>query len=315
MTKLLAVFLPHHSNRHKAHAIKAPAIFAYIVFLILLQISLRTLSIPGSSILGISTHISSADIISLTNERRISQGIGAVKENPLLSAAAAAKAQDMLDQNYWAHFAPNGNTPWQFIGKTGYKYSVAGENLARDFDSASAVVVAWMNSPSHKQNLLDNSFTEIGVAVTEGNLKGVNGSLVVQMFAAPANPPAQTVSEKPKSTSNNQSNNNPSESTLSAALGNNSAPDSSGINVDEKATEPIVAGSSSVVTQYKLNPYSIIKTASLIISGFLVLLIAIDIVYVRRNRINRAAHHSVAHVLVFSVFAIVILFISSGSIL
>lgn len=310
MSKLLAIFFPHHSNKHKAHAIKAPAIFSYIVFLILLQIFLRVFSVPGSHVLGISTNISTADIINLTNERRIAQGVRPVKENALLNAAAAAKAKDMIAQNYWAHFAPDGKTPWGFISQAGYKYSVAGENLARDFDTSSAVVVAWMNSPSHKQNLLDNSFTEIGVAVTEGNLNGVNGSLVVQMFASPANPPA-AVEDVKATTQPETQDDNLSSATAAAALAI-----SSETNKPQNPDQSLaVSGNSTVTSSYQLNPYFIIKTASLAISSLLVLLIMVDIVYIRRNRINRALHHSFAHMFVFALFAIVIVFIGSGSIL
>lgn len=308
MTKSLAFFLPHHSNNHKAHAIKAPAIFSYIIFLILLQISLRVFSIPGVHIFGVSTSISTSDIINLTNERRISQGVRPVMENALLNAAAAAKAKDMIAQNYWAHFAPDGKSPWGFISQTGYKYSVAGENLARDFDTSSAVVVAWMNSASHKQNLLDNSFTEIGVAVTEGNLNGVNGSLVVQMFATPANLPS--VVEKAKPAVVPAAFSDTPSSTASAALAASSSD-----STQAPIQTPIVSGGSAVDSNYQFNPYLIIKTASLAISGLLVLLILIDIFYIRRNRISRALHHSFAHMFVFSLFAVVIVLIGSGSIL
>ncbi len=311
MTSVAKFFLPHHKNNHRAHAIKAPAIFSYVIFLILLQVFLKIFSIPGSHILGISTNISASDIISLTNERRVAQGIQPVKENQLLSQAAAAKAQDMLNQNYWAHFAPDGKTPWQFISQSGYKYSVAGENLARDFDNASSVVVAWMNSPSHKQNLLDGSFTEIGVAVTEGNLNGVNGSLIVQMFASPANPsPIKQVDVPVQTTTNNNQS-----LASSSAIVMTTESDASKINNTTTSTEAVYGEASQVQTNYPLNPYLIIKTVSLIISTLLVLLIAVDIIYVRRNRINRALHHNFAHLFVFVLFAAVITFISSGSII
>lgn len=313
MNQALAYFLPHHTNNHRARAVRTPAIFSYVIFLILLQVFIRVFSIPGSNILGVSTSISSTDIINLTNERRISQGINPVKENTQLSQAAAAKAKDMLDKNYWAHFAPDGKTPWQFISESGYRYSVAGENLARDFDTASAVVVAWMNSPSHKQNLLDNSFTEIGVAVTEGNLGGVNGSLVVQMFASPANPVAISQSASKEENSNNSGQIVPA--TESSTLGSSGEIKKNDTLQSFEPNNSGVSGSKSVEKDYVLNPYSITKYVSLFISILLVVLIAIDIIYVRRNRINRALHHNFAHFFVFSIFAIVIVFISSGSII
>ena len=313
MNQILAYFLPHHTNNHRARAVRTPAIFSYVIFLILLQVFIRVFSIPGSNILGVSTSISSTDIINLTNERRISQGISPVKENSKLSLAAAAKARDMLNKNYWAHFAPDGKTPWQFISESGYRYSVAGENLARDFDTASAVVVAWMNSPSHKQNLLDNSFTEIGVAVTEGNLGGVNGSLIVQMFATPANP-IEASQPASKNISSAEDSDQFELATESSTLGSTGETgDDESIPVESYSTE--VINSEAVQKNYIFNPYLIAKSVSMFISILLVVLIAIDIIYVRRNRINRALHHNFAHFFVFGIFAIVIAFISSGSII
>lgn len=320
MFKIATFFLPHHTNHHRAHALKTPAIFSYIFVLVLIQLFLRVFSVPGSNILGVSTNISTDDVINLTNEKRVSAGVGVVKESALLSQAAAAKAQDMLDKNYWAHFAPDGKTPWQFISESGYRYSAAGENLARDFDSASAVVVAWMNSPSHKDNLLDPRFTEIGVAVTSGNLNGVNGSLVVQMFASPSNPIT-----KPPTASNVAAR--PIQQSV-IPIASSAATPAASVNQPQSTSSPphqadnsngsAVSGAASnqkISSDYLLNPFTIIKTASLAISIILVFLIGIDILYVRRNRINRALHHNFAHMFVFLIFGFVIFFISSGSIL
>ncbi len=135
-------------------------------------------------ILGAVT-FSADQIIELTNVKRGENGAGKVSFNPLLAQAAAAKAQNMLAENYWAHYSPSGKSPWSFMNSVGYKYVYAGENLARDFGDAQSVINAWMNSPSHKSNLLDKNFKEIGVAVVSGKLTGQEGILVVQMFGSP----------------------------------------------------------------------------------------------------------------------------------
>ncbi len=121
-------------------------------------------------------------IIALTNAKRAENGLPPVANNESLASAASGKAANMLSENYWSHNSPSGKTPWSFITASGYRYLYAGENLARDFSDAGSLVSAWMDSPSHKSNLLDKNFNEIGVAVTWGNLTGREGTLVVQMF-------------------------------------------------------------------------------------------------------------------------------------
>jgi uncharacterized protein YkwD len=92
----------------------------------------------------------------------------------------------MFANDYWAHVAPDGTTPWSFIKSSGYAYTTAGENLARDFNDTGAMVEAWMNSASHRENIVNAKFKEIGVAVVNGTLQGVETTLVVQLFGAPA---------------------------------------------------------------------------------------------------------------------------------
>lgn len=64
----------------------------------------------------------------------------------------------MFTQNYWAHVAPDGTQPWSFISAVGYAYQSAGENLGRDFYTEESLVQAWLDSPTHKANLLNANF-------------------------------------------------------------------------------------------------------------------------------------------------------------
>jgi hypothetical protein len=91
----------------------------------------------------------------------------------------------MFKNNYWAHVSPTGTEPWDFILAEDYDYSYAGENLAKNFNSSKEVVTAWYNSPSHKENLLNKNYTEMGFAVVNGTLDGYKTTLVVQMFGKP----------------------------------------------------------------------------------------------------------------------------------
>lgn len=176
--------VPHlHENRQRrARGISLLALFIYLQVLVLFGGVIFSLK-KATDVLGLAT-FSEREIVEYTNLKRKQNESPLLTQNPLLGQAAKAKAQDMFANDYWAHYSPQGKSPWGFINEAGYKYIYAGENLARDFEDAKSVVDAWMNSPSHKNNLLDKNFKEIGVAVASGKLGGKEGILVVQMFGA-----------------------------------------------------------------------------------------------------------------------------------
>jgi hypothetical protein len=138
---------------------------------------------PG--ILGYSSEITVQKVIDQTNQKRQELGLSPLKYNSLLSESATKKAQDMFSNNYWAHTSPTGTTPWDFFKSVGYKYSVAGENLARDFYDTDSLMKAWMNSPTHRDNIVNSKYQEIGIGVVNGTLGGVKTTLVVQHFGTP----------------------------------------------------------------------------------------------------------------------------------
>jgi hypothetical protein len=125
-----------------------------------------------------------AEIISLTNVVRQSQGLMPLHPDSLLTQAAHAKAFAMLAANSWSHNTPTA-TAWEFLDQAGYRYQIAGENLARNYSTATQVMSAWENSPSHLANLLNPDYTQIGVAVATGSADATSNTLVVQYMAAP----------------------------------------------------------------------------------------------------------------------------------
>jgi Cysteine-rich secretory protein family len=107
----------------------------------------------------------------------------------------------MFNDQYWAHSSPNGTEPWDFIVSSGYVYKVAGENLARDFSNTAEMIEAWMASPTHRANIMNDNYTEIGIAVVDGTLEGFETTLVVQMFGKPRQVQAsipETSNDSPK---------------------------------------------------------------------------------------------------------------------
>lgn len=186
MRRLLAHFLvPHRLNNFHPHSIRPKALTFYLAAILLIQL-FYNLNLTGQAqVLSFATDINQTSVITYTNEERVKAGVNPLKENMLLSQAAAKKAADMFAENYWAHVAPSGTTPWYFFDQVGYRYTYAGENLARDFDTSSGVVSGWMGSLSHRENLLSSKYTEIGVAVVNGVLLDHETTLVVQLFGQP----------------------------------------------------------------------------------------------------------------------------------
>lgn len=191
-------FTPHHTNNQRARLLHPTGVSLVIGVFTLLQLGLTLTSHRFPQILGLAASvITPEEIVSLTNIERQSHALPPVKLDDQLSRAAAQKASDMFARDYWAHISPVGIQPWHFITLNNYSYRYAGENLARDFREPQAVVKAWLASPSHRENLLNDKYQDTGVAVVDGQLGGRPTTLVVQMFGtkltAAANPPPQPV--------------------------------------------------------------------------------------------------------------------------
>lgn len=151
----------------------------------LLQIGIGITMYAGPAVKGAETENLTQNIIILTNREREKVSQSPLYENPTLNAAAQAKIDDMFAKNYWDHLGPNGETAWDFINSENYQYEVAGENLARGFTNSTDVVRAWMASPTHRKNLLNDRFQEIGVAVGSGKIHGATTTVIVQLFGRP----------------------------------------------------------------------------------------------------------------------------------
>src|SRR3989344_1270984 len=175
-------FYPRFSNNHKAKLLHTSSLFLLSLFLILYQLILQTFPLTGLKILGYAANIQPSQAILLANEKRQEAGFSALNYSPVLEQAARSKGEHMLNYDYWSHVAPDGTDPWVFFIQAGYKYRYAGENLARDFSNPQSTIDAWMASPSHRENILSAKYQEIGVAVVEGDLSGIETTIIVQLF-------------------------------------------------------------------------------------------------------------------------------------
>lgn len=134
--------------------------------------------------LAFLSSITEENIIKLTNEERLSLSIPTLTKNELLTKAAYAKGKSIIESQTFQHnIGDKKFSTW--IKDVNYKYVYIGENLALDFTTSEGATKAWLNSPSHKKNLLNEKFKEIGVAVMEGDFQGKSTTLIVQIFGTP----------------------------------------------------------------------------------------------------------------------------------
>ncbi len=291
MLKTLAhLFTPQSSNNYKAKTLHISSLSVFILIIMFSQIALSLIAktIPG--VLGIASSITSQELIQLTNAKRQEDGLSVLSLNPALSQVANLKGADMIANNYWAHTSPEGRTPWSFFTQEDYRYLYAGENLARDFPDSNSVVNAWMNSSTHRDNILSTRYQEIGIAVIHDTFQGQPTTLVVQMFGTP----------------------------VSAAL-----PTKVGqINQVAEIAETIIAevipeqGIAGVASQLPfLSSFNLTKAMSISLTVILLATIIIDTIFIARKKIIRLSGQGLAHLLFLGILLILLLSVQPGLIL
>lgn len=206
---------PTHRKRTAAHHRRnhnyGKAYWPYLPIVAIVSLGILLNSWMGSmhhQVLSYATDISVQALLDGTNTQRLDNGLTGLKLNTQLTAAAQAKAADMVANNYWAHTSPSGKTPWTFIDAAGYSYSTAGENLAYGFSTSSETITGWMNSPGHRANILNTSYVDVGFGIINAENYQSNGNqtIVVAMYAAPyASTPATTTPTSPSATDSNSS--------------------------------------------------------------------------------------------------------------
>lgn len=181
---LIRFFSPHHSNNHRAKLLESKAILAVIGFLIFSSFFFSSSLNPFSEKIIARAEVALNELVELTNEKRIENGLAPLKINEQLNDAANRKLNDMFENDYWSHNSPTGTTPWFFIKESGYNYVYAGENLARGFTDSKDVIDAWMASPDHRENVLSPNYQDVGFAIKSGTLGGEETILIVEEFGS-----------------------------------------------------------------------------------------------------------------------------------
>jgi len=179
-------FIPHEGNNYQPHFLRleiTAAIFALVLVVEALYLAQVFIVFPKSDYLAA---IFASVLIDQTNAERNEVRLATLTHNATLEKAARLKAEDMAAKGYFAHDTPDGKTPWYWFEQAGYKYAAAGENLAVNFTDSTDVTNAWMQSPTHRANIMNGDYTEIGIATAEGVYKGRSAIFVVEEFGRPA---------------------------------------------------------------------------------------------------------------------------------
>lgn len=133
----------------------------------------QKINIPATDTTALSYE---QQVVELVNGIRAQNGLRPLAANWQLSRVARYKSQDMLNKKYFSHTSPTYGSPFDMIKSFGISYKTAGENIAMGYRTPQAVVDGWMNSPGHRANILNASFTQIGVGYV------ANGHYWTQMF-------------------------------------------------------------------------------------------------------------------------------------
>lgn len=107
-------------------------------------------------------------VLDLTNAERAKAGLAPLKLNAELSRVARFKSQDMRDRNYFSHTSPTYGSPFTMMRNFGIRFTAAGENIAAGYTTPESVVKGWMNSPGHRQNIMNPSYNKLGVGYAAG---------------------------------------------------------------------------------------------------------------------------------------------------
>lgn len=301
-------FFPGHSNNHKAKLLHASTLYFLILSLLAYQVILQAIPLSGVKILGYASNIPPAQVIEVTNQKRAEAGVGALEYNTVLAQAAKAKGEDMLAKDYWAHVAPDGIQPWSFITNAGYKYKYAGENLARDFSDPASAVAAWMASPSHKENLLSSKYQHIGVAVVEGDLAGVETTLVVQLFGTPY---VDTTPQVPVASAQNL--------TTPAPTPIQVAEPAVVTEMKEEVAEITAASPIGAATKESnrllVSPFNVTRNVSLITLSLLLVILVVDGLIVANKKITRIGGRTFAHLAFLGMVLAIVIIAQAGEIL
>lgn len=176
-------------SKHALNSLQKVSMTLMAVLMVFTFVAANLQAILWQSSQWLVSTVLPAVVVQLTNDERADLSEAPLRRNATLDRAARLKAEHMARNGYFAHFAPDGTSPWHWFDEAGYVYAHAGENLAIHFTDSSEVVDAWMKSPKHRENIVNGLYSEIGVGTAKGKFEGFDTVYVVQLFGTPAQAP------------------------------------------------------------------------------------------------------------------------------
>lgn len=181
-------FIPHAANNYHPHFLHTKRAILYSVLAIAMKavIFLFVLLLPAEVFVLPDVLAAEAKRLGeLTNKIRSVQGRAPLATSILLNKSADGRAGDLAAQNYFSHSGPNSHTLAYFLNLAGYKYQMAGENLAVGFSDAESIMAAWLASLTHYANLIDTDYSEFGIGLEVGDFQGQPAVYVAEHFGRP----------------------------------------------------------------------------------------------------------------------------------
>lgn len=178
-------FLPHARNAYHPALLELAAVALIVGFVLLFQLAFifhEKFVFPRPDFLA---SVLPGAVVALANADRAAESLSGLSENEKLGKAAQLMAEDMAAKGYFAHVSPEGREPWHWLREAGYAYSYAGQNLAVNFMDSEALQSAWMASPTHRANILNARYEDVGIGIASGMYQGRETMFVVQFFGTP----------------------------------------------------------------------------------------------------------------------------------
>lgn len=285
-TRLRHWFTPHHTNNFRARLLHNSGILAVIAIILTGNVFLRLLDSTNLHILGFTSSVTVDEVVRATNNSRIEAGLKPLVYSEKLADAARRKAENMFSENYWAHNAPSGKSPWVWFKDAGYTYVFAGENLAKDFGDTSRLMLAWMASPTHKENIVNPKYSEIGIAVVSGSLQGSDTVLVVQFFGAPGEGSVSSKSEVSPPT-----------------------PVPAPVQVAQVKGEAVIP----ITPRY--NQFNLARALNLATTALFILALILDLLIAESQKLSRRVGNNWAHIIFINFILLATTIVNAGKIL
>lgn len=197
MGRITNFFIATSGNNYRPPVLSYKAFFIYAVILLLVRLFLASPPVGAAA-------VESGALLKLINTERAARNLTTLLTQASLTTAAKSKSEDMLARDYFAHVDPDGNYVWGRITGAGYTpYKILGENLAIDFSTSEGMVKAWIDSPTHRANLLNPDFVDQGLVALFGDFQERYTNVTTSLFgalysvAAASNPPTPAPTQKP----------------------------------------------------------------------------------------------------------------------